>query len=60
MRSAVKRLVVGTRWEVPIKRVHHALTHRKNSLHDCQTVESPVTRETLDRIITPGLPVSFV
>jgi hypothetical protein len=56
----VKRLVVGTRWEVPIKRVHHALTHRKNSLHDCQTVESPVTRETLDRIITPGLPVSFV
>lgn len=38
MRAVVKRLVVGTRWEVPVKRLHHTLTRSQNSLYDCQTI----------------------
>jgi FkbM family methyltransferase len=39
MKRLVQRLVTGTRWEAPVKRVHHALTGAKGSLYDAQTIE---------------------
>ncbi len=39
MISAAKRLVVGSRWESPVKRAHFILTRAKNSLYDVQTIE---------------------
>jgi FkbM family methyltransferase len=38
MNSVVRRLVVGTRWEGPLKRVHSTLTGSRNSLYDWQTI----------------------
>ena len=34
-----QRLVVGTRFEVPVKRAHFALTGSKNSLYDALTID---------------------
>ena len=39
MKRLVQRMVTGTRWEAPVKRVHHALTGAKSSLYDAQTIE---------------------
>jgi FkbM family methyltransferase len=33
-----KQLFTGTPWEEPLKRVHHLLTGRKNTLYDWQTI----------------------
>ena len=38
MKSVVKRLVVGTLWEAPLKRVHSGLTGNRNSRYDWQTI----------------------
>lgn len=38
LRETAKRLVIGTRWEGPIKRAHFALTGEKNSLYDWQAI----------------------
>jgi FkbM family methyltransferase len=38
VKRLVQRLVTGTRWEAPVKRVHHALTRARNSLYDAQTI----------------------
>jgi FkbM family methyltransferase len=38
MRQLIKRAVIGTRWEEPIKRAHSALTGSKSSLYDAQTI----------------------
>jgi len=42
-----QRLVVGTPWEAPVKRVHFGLTGRKNSLYDALTID--VMRRVLRR-----------
>jgi FkbM family methyltransferase len=42
-----QRLVVGTRFEAPVKRIHHRLTGSKNSLYDALTIE--VMRRVLRR-----------
>lgn len=47
LRGIAKRLVVGTRWESPVKRLHYGLTRSKNSLYDVQTIE--VMRRVLRR-----------
>ncbi len=39
MKSVVKRLVIGTRWEAPLKRAHSGLTGNRNSRYDWQTIE---------------------
>lgn len=39
MKRLVQRMVTGTRWEAPVKRVHHAVTGAKSSLYDAQTIE---------------------
>jgi FkbM family methyltransferase len=38
MRQLVKRAIIGTRWEAPVKRAHSALTGSKSSLYDSQTI----------------------
>jgi FkbM family methyltransferase len=38
MKRLAKRLVLGTRWEAPIRRAHHAVTRSRNSLYDAQTI----------------------
>ena len=38
LREAAKRVVIGTRWEGPIKWAHFTLTRSKNSLYDYQTI----------------------
>jgi len=38
VKRLAKRLVVGTRWEAPVKRAHHAVTRSRNSLYDAQTI----------------------
>jgi FkbM family methyltransferase len=38
LKAAIKHLVIGTRWEAPLKRLHHAATGNRNSLYDWQTV----------------------
>ncbi|MGH7680813.1 MAG: FkbM family methyltransferase [Candidatus Eiseniibacteriota bacterium] len=38
MKAAVKRLLIGTRWEEPLKRLHHAVTGSRNTLYDWQTI----------------------
>ncbi|HEU4334649.1 MAG TPA: FkbM family methyltransferase [Candidatus Eisenbacteria bacterium] len=47
LRGFAKRLVVGTQWESPVKRLHYALTRSKNSLYDVQTIE--IMRRVLRR-----------
>lgn len=39
LRDLAKRMIIGTAWEGPIKRVHSAITHSKNSQYDYQTIE---------------------
>ena len=39
LRITAKRLIVGTPWEGPVKRLHYLLTRTKNSLYDVQTIE---------------------
>lgn len=39
MKRLAKRLLIGTRWELPARRLHHALTRNPNSLYDAQTIE---------------------
>jgi FkbM family methyltransferase len=38
-RETAKHLVIGTRWEGPIKRAHFTLTGEKNSLYDWQAID---------------------
>jgi FkbM family methyltransferase len=39
VKRLVQGLVTGTRWEAPVKRVHHAVTGSRSSLYDAQTIE---------------------
>jgi FkbM family methyltransferase len=39
VKRLVQGMVTGTRWEAPVKRVHHAVTGAKSSLYDAQTIE---------------------
>ena len=39
LKRSVQRLVVGTRFEAPVKRLHFALTRSKNSRYDALTIE---------------------
>jgi FkbM family methyltransferase len=39
VKRLVQGLVTGTRWEAPLKRVHHAVTGSQSSLYDAQTIE---------------------
>ena len=38
MTRLVKQVFTGTRWEEPLKRVHHSLTGYKGTLYDWQTI----------------------
>src|SRR6266853_2335720 len=38
MRQWIKRAIIGTPWEAPVKRAHSALTGSKSSLYDSQTI----------------------
>src|SRR6267142_5762751 len=38
MRQLIKRAIIGTPWEGPVKRAHSALTGSKSSLYDSQTI----------------------
>lgn len=38
MIGIAKRVITGTRWEEPVKRLHAGLTRHKNSLYDWQTI----------------------
>src|SRR5437762_14271470 len=38
MRELIKRAIIGTPWEAPVKRAHSAVTGSKSSLYDSQTI----------------------
>jgi FkbM family methyltransferase len=47
LRTAARRLIVGSPLESPVKRLHYMLTRAKNSLYDVQTIE--IMRRVLER-----------
>ena len=55
MTSIPKRLLLGSRWEGAIKRLHFGLTGSKNSLYDWQTIE--IMRRVMSAADSTGIDI---